>query len=126
MDASISAKRGTVGIYRRNEREMKLLRAVSHCQFCGELCSKRDGETNRRRIWYLDRVRVEFVFDSRCLSCCAVSLARGEEEDKFDVEMLNERKKEKMSTGASAHMRSLPMMLLARTSSSLCDTVGSR
>lgn len=53
---------------------------------------------------------MEFVFDSRCLSCCAVSLARGEEEDKFYVDTLNERKKEKMSTGASAHMRSLLMM----------------
>lgn len=47
---------------------------------------------------------MEFVFDSRCLSCCAVSLARAEEEDKFDMETLNERKKEKLSTGASAHM----------------------
>lgn len=69
---------------------------------------------------------MEFVFDSRCLSCCAVSLARTEEEDKFDVEMSNERKEEKMSTGASAHMRSLPMTLLARTSSSLWDMVDSR
>lgn len=82
------------------------------CEFCRELrfLKRREAGGSKRRIWYLDRGTTEFVFDSRCLSCRVLSppplppslpLVKGE--NKFDDEMLNERKKERERERQQGH-----------------------